>query len=384
MKRIKKLQNSPSVISTVLYIVFGLLTIIIGYVTIARTSFDLRSKAKYEQVLLKQYTFNVSKEGWKAKNFGSSTWAGGQYFLEIDSRTHVSKEDACYEDDLSEQEECSGDFEMIPLKPRIRHEEVDTLVMFPSALVTLRLSVTLPSSTQSGQLGNPWNFMNGSNSATFFLQKQSKRFPIKLSYRFHDAADFEPLVSAWGRMDGRMQEVTFALPRSVALRSIDELSISFEEIQNVANAVIEIDDIRIVGLKEIAQVPTPTPTSISDACAPNGSVCVMGGVCPSGAVCKRATGICINNHCVMGDQPPLEECGVIDGRRCVIQQCVGYSCPPGDICPDQPKNCVTKLGVCRNRVCVSAAPKPVQTIMPLESGCREVCANDLCRTFCSR
>ena len=64
-----KHDSSTRILTFVLTVTFGLVAVVIAYATFKGGSFELRSKAAQEEVVLKQWTFDANAEGWNQKTF---------------------------------------------------------------------------------------------------------------------------------------------------------------------------------------------------------------------------------------------------------------------------------------------------------------------------
>jgi len=127
-------KNSSRVITFVLMIAFALLAGVIGYATFKGGAFELRSRAAKEEVILKQWTFDSTKEGWVARDLASDTVRAGNYTLVIGK-------------DIAAP--CRG--QVCPqiarlLSPLIEHTSVATTLKYPLNKFKIRLSIS-PAST---------------------------------------------------------------------------------------------------------------------------------------------------------------------------------------------------------------------------------------------
>lgn len=81
---VNKHASSLHVFTFVLTVAVGLVAVVIAYATFKGGSFELRSKAAAEEVVLEKWTFNTEEDNyWEAINFFSSKKEDGLYKLQI-------------------------------------------------------------------------------------------------------------------------------------------------------------------------------------------------------------------------------------------------------------------------------------------------------------
>lgn len=229
-------RRSPNVISLVLLITFGLLAAVIGYATIKGGNFELRSKAATKDILLKQWTFDAGSQEWTAGDWGSQSAGKGVYSLVVDTKTERREQkEVCTGSKKRGNEKCRNKTVVTPLDPHLLRGSVDTVLLYPQNRFGIKLSVTLPATETSP------------------LAKKPAKTPVTFSvrYKMEGKSTFENPVPLTVNANAGIQDVAFAFPKGMSLKKITDIRISFADIKSRAGAVIVVDDIRLVGLKEV-------------------------------------------------------------------------------------------------------------------------------------
>lgn len=204
----RKYDSSTRVLTFVLTVAFGLVAAVIAYATFGG-SFELRSKAATEEVILKLWTFDANQEGWLAKDFSLSTVSKGMYQLSVNSNKSIA------------------------VAPQIIHTSVQTTLKYPVNKFRIRLAVT--------------------TQATSYRLPQAYPFTIKVSqtYQGKTVKDAEQLISAIA--DGKEHEYAFAFPKVASLKRVDALQIQFLSLPQESKNVVSVNDIALIGLKSVAR-----------------------------------------------------------------------------------------------------------------------------------
>ncbi len=238
-------HNPSKVISFVLMVTFGLLMLVVAFATWKGGSFELRSKAATQDVLLKAWSFDTNAEGWVAKDVGSSSAGGGSLTLVVGPNASTSREDEyCTGSKKRGNYKCRTRTITTAFDPRIEHAGVQTVLRYPGNRFSLKMSVT-PGGAFSK--GSEWI-------------KNPRITPIPItvyvSYKLQGRSVFEPAVPLKTVANGSLQEVVFDFPKAYSLKRVDEIQISFKELRGMANTRILVDEIRIIGLKNLGTTAT--------------------------------------------------------------------------------------------------------------------------------
>ena len=251
---IKKHDSSTRVLTFVLTIAFGLVAAVIAYATFNGGSFDLRSKAATEEIILKQWTFNTNAEGWQAKDFLSSAVSGGIYTLTV----HPTYKQECTTQGKGRtaRQICKQVRAMRELTPQIFNTSVATNLMYPVNKFRIRLAVLAPKATA----GRP---PTGENGKTVSFQSPQAVYPFTIKvtqkYQGKKLSDADQQISAIA--DGKEHEYSFEFSRALNLKRVDELQIQFVSLPRDANTVVSINDIALIGMKEVRPTISKVPPS---------------------------------------------------------------------------------------------------------------------------
>lgn len=232
----KKKDDPSNVISFVFMITFGLIMAVIVYVTFNGGFFALESKAASEDRILKQWTFDIGNEGWNAKDVLSSVVSNGMYLLTLNT---VSR----------------------PETPRVIQSRVLTPLKYPINKFRMRLTVSTPPVRVIPPAGIDTKNQKIIPNPPI---QQAYPFTIKVSVKYQGKPtnDAEQLISAVA--DGKEHEYSFLFPRTVNLKRIDELQVTFVGLKSVSKTIISINDIALIGMKSVSPTVTqvsPIPTS---------------------------------------------------------------------------------------------------------------------------
>lgn len=261
--------------------------IVVGYATWKDGSFELRSKAASEDVILKQWTFEKSTEGWKAKDVEKSATNSDNFTLVIGSNAEViSQKEVCTVSKRLGNKKCQQTNVTTQLNPRMEHNEVATVLRYPVNKFRIRLLIRPDSSYAQQRIGS---------------------VPVEISYRINGKKEFELPMMVMALADGAMHEFSFDFPKAMSLRQVAEFMVSFVSLRSLANTRVDVADIRIIGVKEFS-VPVPIPTEKVYTCeSEDGTSCTIGSCpnsdCAPGANCPRIyctvrSGICQSGICV--------------------------------------------------------------------------------------
>lgn len=275
MANYKKSASSTKILTFVLTVVFGLLAAVVAFATFRNGSFELRTKAAAEEVVLKQWLFEKDTEGWNAQDVGKSTVRGGNYSLEIGKKSElVRPQEVCTG---KEKNKCRIRNVVTPLSPRVEHAAVETVLKYVQHKLRIRMALVFPQSTRPpgcqppptcAYLREPCKYERP--GVTFChkdtIQKVQENvgtgreqrltnIPMSVSYRLQGKQVFETALGFVGIIDGTVREYSLDLPKEVSLKRIDELRVSFGDLRKEAGARVDIADISIIGLKEVSKPP---------------------------------------------------------------------------------------------------------------------------------
>ncbi len=234
---VRKHDSSTRVLTFVLTVAFGLLSAVIAYASFKGGSFELRSKAATEEVILKQWTFDADKEGWDAKDFFSGVVSKGTYQLTVNPKEKIS----------------------VPreLTPRLINTIVQTHLKYPANKFRIRLAVA--TSLRSVDRPTPTGKeIKKERILPSITQKQAFPFVMKVSQKYQgkSLSVTEQQISAVA--DGKEHEYSFEFSKDSSLKRVDELQIQFVSLPLIANTTVSVNDIALIGMKEIP-VPTKIP-----------------------------------------------------------------------------------------------------------------------------
>jgi len=231
----KAKKNSSKVITIVLMVAFGLLALVVGYATLIGGSFELRSKAATEEILLKQWTFDSGAQDWKASDWGKQSVGKGVYSLVIDTKTETrERKEVCTGTKKRGNYKCRQKTVVTQLEPRLERGAVDTTLLYPVNRFKMKLSVL------AGVGSDPY-------------AKKMRVLPVSfmVQYKLEGKNAFETPVPLKLTADGSMQEVVFEFPKELLRKKITDFKISFVDMKAMANTAIAVDQIQLVGYKEI-------------------------------------------------------------------------------------------------------------------------------------
>lgn len=229
----KAKNSSVNVITFVLMVAFGLLALVAGYATLVGGSFDLRSKAATEEILLKQWTFDAGASDWKAADWGRQSVGRGVYSLVVDTKTETrSQTKVCTGKEKLGNYTCRKRTVVTQLEPRLERGSVDTVLLYPVNRFKIKLSV----------------MVGGRDPRT----QKTKAIPVSfmVQYKLEGKTSFETPVPLTLIADGAMQDIAFEFPKDFLRRKITDIKLSFVDMKALANTVIAIDEIRLVGYRE--------------------------------------------------------------------------------------------------------------------------------------
>lgn len=303
-------RNTSHITVLAFTLIIGLVMAVAGYVTYKGGLFELRSKAASKEIILKQWTFNKSKEGWKAVGFVKSGVSSGIYSLVINTKEY--------------------------LRPRITHESVNVLLRYPVNTFRLRVSVTTPlNALPRPTCVLPPRCANNNPPCVYqkpgvfycpletggresvaqkkpFLPSELSYVPVSVLYRLQDSKSFSELPSVRMLADGRMRSYNFTFPKETYRKRINEIQVVFADSRTPISASMNIDTISVAGFSQAWALPPVSPGNGSDDWCPG----------PNGTSCSFTT-------------------------------CAGYDCDPGvGACPAQPMTCTPHKGICKNNQCV--------------------------------
>jgi len=261
---VRKHDSSTRVLTFVLTVAFGLLSAVIAYASFKGGSFELRSKAATEEVILKQWTFDKVAEGWDAKDFLSSTIIGGMYKL----TPHQSKQIAeskqeCTTNPKQKKQVCKQVRVMRDLSPRLVNTSVQTNLLYPINKFKIRLAAGLPSGSdrlppQKEMQEN--NIRNKPNPPQFAYPITLK---VSVKYQGKKVSDAEWQISAVA--DAKEHEYSFDFPKDSSLKRVDEMQIVFVGLGIQAGTFVSINDIALIGMKEVKPTITKMPPEVTQS-----------------------------------------------------------------------------------------------------------------------
>lgn len=255
---VRKHDSSTRVLTFVLTVAFGLLSAVIAYASFKGGSFELRSKAATEEVILKQWTFDKVAEGWGAKDFLSSAVSGGMYKLTVNSKQQIAEyKQECTTNPKQKKQVCKQVRVMRDLSPRLVNTSVQTNLLYPINKFRIRLSAGSPSS--SGRL--PTLKEKQENEIRNKPSPPQSAYPITLKvsqkYQGKKVSETEQQISAVA--DAKEHEYSFDFPKDSSLKRVDELQITFVGLGTQAGTYVSINDISLIGLKEVKPTITKMP-----------------------------------------------------------------------------------------------------------------------------
>ncbi len=281
-------QKSLNVISFVLMIAFAFLVAVTGYVMVKGGSFELRSKAAQQEVILKQWTFQKGNEGWDAADFLSAIVEGGNYSLVVGPKTEEVRygEEECTGSEKRGNYRCKTPSSTYVLSPKINHNAVNVILKYPLNRFNIRLTLSsLPSGIKPSpicELEPPCAYLKtpckyaqqgvtycpradqpagtytgGGGVPPSGIQRVFK-VPFQISYRLQGKNTDEAPVTIMALADGAMHDYSFNFPKELSLKKIVSMKISFAALRTQAKARVNIADMSIVGLPTVTKVP-PNP-----------------------------------------------------------------------------------------------------------------------------
>lgn len=241
---VRKHDSSTRVLTFVLTVAFGLLSAVIAYASFKGGSFELRSKAATEEVILKQWTFDKVAEGWSAKDFLSGVVTGGMYKLTVNSKQQIAEsKQECTTNPKQKKQVCKQVRVMRDLSPRLLNTSVQTILQYPVNKFRIRLSVGSPQLKKI--MPSP--------------PERAYPFTLKVSQKYQGkkVSEIEQQISAVA--DAKEHEYSFDFPKDSSLKRVDELQITFVALGTQAGTFVSINDIALIGLKEVKPTPTKKP-----------------------------------------------------------------------------------------------------------------------------
>lgn len=289
-------QQSSNVISFVLMIAFAFFVAVTGYVMVKGGSFELRSKAAQQEVILKQWTFQNQKgnEGWDAADFLSAIVEGGNYSLVVGSKTEEIRygEEECTGSEKRGNYKCKTPSSTYVFSPRIHHDAVNVSLKYAYHRFKIRLKLnSMPSGIKPSpicELEPPCAYLKtpckyaqqgvtycprvgpsagtsaGSGGVPPSGTQRVFKVPVQIFYRLQGKNTDEAPVTIMALADGAMHDYSFNFPKELSLKKIVSMKISFAALRTQAKARVDIADMSIVGLKEVrptvTKVPAPAKT----------------------------------------------------------------------------------------------------------------------------
>ena len=263
----RKYDSSTRVLTFVLTVAFGLLSAVIAYASFKGGSFELRSKAATEEVILKQWTFDKVAEGWDAIDFLSSKVSEDVYKLML----HPTKEITSVRRECNvvgggkkkkEREVCKDISDTKTLFPRILNTKIGVNFLYPINKFRMRLAVLNPIFKEKPK--------RLPSEVTMYLPVPPAPpvipFIIKVSpkYKGNKIPIVNPIeISAVA--DGREHEYSFEFPNdsgpkgTSGIRGVEEIQIDFSGLNLGKDTIVSINDISIFGRKEVPPTPTKKP-----------------------------------------------------------------------------------------------------------------------------
>ncbi len=274
-------DSSTRVLTFVLTVVLGLVSVVIGYAIFKNGSFELRSKAAQEEVVLKEWGFKKDNEGWNAEDFESAIVKDGNYSLVVGSKVEEIRygEEECTGSEKRGNYRCRTPSSIYVLSPRINQNAVNVILKYPVNRFRMRLKLSsMPSGikptptcepvppcaylkksckyvqegvTYCPKVDQPAGTYTGGGGVPPSGNQHVISVPFQISYRLQGKNTDEPPVTRMALADGVMHDVSFNFPKETSLKQVVSMKISFENLRTQAKARVDISDISIAGIKEV-------------------------------------------------------------------------------------------------------------------------------------